>query len=162
MSILKNENSTLGSSSNASLARAVIPMGDDFTNTSLNNDYQVIPFGAATYDTDNAWDEVSNSYVIPSSGDYRIDLISSWRNNGGTSNDPQSVHIRINGADSNLSARHDFGDLLSADGHLTLTISGLLPQLSIGDVITVELFDADDAMIIQGAHTTLSISQEPS
>jgi len=131
-------------SSTEPLARVYVPMGADFTNASVNGAFQVIEFGTASYDTNNAWDDANDKYVIPNDGDYSLDAVFSYENNGASSSDTMNIVARVNGSTSALVIRHNISDQISASGALTVTLSGLIPELSAGDEITLEMFDADD------------------
>jgi len=148
-------------SSTEPLARVYVPMGADFTNASVNGAFQIIEFGTASYDTNNAWDDANDKYVIPNDGDYSLDAVFSYENNGASSSDTMNIVARVNGSTSALVIRHNISDQISASGALTVTLSGLIPELSAGDEITLEMFDADDIIVTKGNGSSLSIVQQP-
>ena len=114
-------------------------MGSDYITTSANNAYQTVEFGAADKDTESAWNNATDTYTIEKAGDYWIDFNGTWNNNGSVSNDPMDVVVRVNGIDE-LIVQHDVSDQINAGGYIVQGVSGLLPNLSIGDTITIELF----------------------
>ena len=141
------------------LHRGVFRMSADWTNPSGNDAWQAIRFDTASHDTAGGFTPASYSYTIPADGDYHTDVVVSYRNNSNSSNDPQRVAVRLNGTSELLALQHDISDQLDADGWLPITLSGLLPGLTAGDVLTVEVFDADDAMIHLAADSSWSIQQ---
>jgi len=148
------------STTSVTLAKLHVPMGSTFTTTSANNAYQTVEFGAAEKDTESAWDNATDTYTIAKAGDYWIDFNGSWNNNGSSSNDPMDIAVRVNGIDE-LFVRHDVSDQINSGWNLIQWVSGLLLDLSIGDEITIELFDADDIINILGPQSHLSLIQLP-
>ncbi|MGH1490579.1 MAG: hypothetical protein ACRBK7_14510 [Acidimicrobiales bacterium] len=143
------------------LHRGVFRISSDWTNPSGNNAWQAIQFDSASHDTAGGFTPASYSYTVPADGDYHTDVVISYRNNTAASNDPQRVAVRLNGTSELLAIQHDISDQLDTDGWLPVTLSGLLPGLTTGDVLTVEVFDADDAMIHLAADSSWSIQQQP-
>lgn len=143
------------------LARLFVPQGQDYTTIAGNNAYQKIEFNPATgeiYDTDGGWSSAQNQYVVPKDGDYWFDYNGTWINNSSTSDDRLNLEVRVNGV-TKLKVGHDASDLVGTGSNLTQGISGLLPQLSAGDIISLEIFDSDDVIIIEGDKSHLSIVQ---
>lgn len=143
------------------LDRVLVRLASNFSNASVNEGYQKVPFDTSVHNPHGNFDTTTNSYVAPKDGDYRTDVVLSYVNNGGTSNDPTDVVVRKNGTEDVLKLRHDISDQINANGGLTVTLSGLVPNLVSGDVITVEYYDADDVIVARAEESHWSIEQLP-
>lgn len=142
-----------------SLAKLKVPMGSDFSTSTSNNAWQKVTLdGTSTKDTESGWNSTTSTYTVRKSGDYYADFNATWINNSATTDDRMMIGILVNGVEK-LQTGHDISNLAGSATNLEASVSGLLIDLVEGDEITIEIFDADDIIIIEGDQSYFSLFQ---
>lgn len=135
------------------------PSFHTYLNSSLDNSHNTwfkAPFNTETFDTNSAYDNVTNhKFTVPEAGKYNLYVSCGMMNNVGVYCVRMWVAIRVNGSDKAM-----FGfDSNQASHTRQESVGGSTVQsLSVGDEVEVYVFvetgDSSNARLIGGEETT--------